>query len=314
MQAEIDEFLDFIMVEKGYSRHTHAAYQCDLSQFVVYLTGEDVTSWDSTTRQHILNYILYLRERGYVHSTTARKMAAVRSFFKFLVADGKLLDNPTDAVESPQVNRHLPHPLNPSEVAQLLSQAASSQTPRALRDLAILEMMYATGMRASEVIQLSIDAVDLAEGTVRCRGKGDKERLLPLYERAVTVLQMYLDRGRPSLLGEGESNTLFVNHRGKPLSRQGLWRIVKEHGAAAGIGRDVTPHMLRHSFATHLLDGGAGLREVQHLLGHANITTTQIYTEVSKRRQRAVYDRAHPRARSKPGMETELADTGRGHD
>jgi integrase/recombinase XerD len=297
MQAEIDEFLDFLIVEKGYSLNTLKAYRSDLAQFVAYLSGVGVISWDSATRQQVLDYILYLRGRGYVHSTTARKMAAVRSFFKFLVADGILLDNPTDAVESPQVKRRLPHPLTPSEVARLLTEAANVKTPRALRDSALLETMYATGMRASEVVELTVDAVDLGEATVRCRGKGNKERILPLYERVISIIEVYLAQGRPHLLGDNSSDKLFLNHRGKPLSRQGLWLIVKEHSAAAGIDRVVTPHVLRHSFATHLLDGGAGLREVQHLLGHSSVSTTQIYTEVSTRRQRTVYDRAHPRAR-----------------
>jgi len=297
MQAQIDEFLDYITVEKGYSKNTRTAYASDLAQFVEYLSRRGVTSWDHVTRRHVSDYVLYLKGRGYVHSTSARKMAAIRSFFKFLITDGFLLDNPTDAVESPPVKRHLPHPLSPSEVDRILSEAARSDSPRALRDLAILELMYATGMRASEVVQLGVNSIDLTEGTVRCWGKGNKERILPIYERAVAVLQMYLVRGRPGLLRKRESKTLFVNRRGKSLSRQWLWRIVKAHSRAAGIERNVTPHMLRHSFATHLLDGGAGLREVQHLLGHASITTTQIYTEVSTRRQRAVYDHAHPRAR-----------------
>ena len=296
MQAEVDGFLDFIIVEKGYSRHTHAAYRNDLLQFVDYLTRSGVASWASVSRRYLLDYILYLRKRGYVYSTVARKMASVRSFFKFLVADGVLLDNPTDAVESPRVKRRLPHPLSPTEVTQLLVEAGASHDPRSLRDSAILEMMYATGMRASEVVGLGVDSIDLEEGTIRCLGKGDKERILPLYERAVSIIRTYLDQGRPGLVKDGKCEALFVNHRGNPLSRQGLYLIVKGHGAAAGIRREVTPHMLRHSFATHLLDGGAGLREVQHLLGHSSISTTQIYTEVSTRRQRVVYDRAHPRA------------------
>ena len=300
MQAQIDEFLDYITVEKGYSKHTRTAYASDLAQFVGFLSRRGVISFDHVTRRHVSDYVLYLRGRGYVHSTTARKMAAIRSLFKFLITDGFLLDNPTDAVESPAVKRHLPHPLSPSEVGRILSEAARSDSPRALRDLAMLELLYATGMRASEVVQLGVNSVDLAEGTVRCWGKGNKERILPLYERAVAVLQMYLVRGRPSLLGKKESDALFVNRRGKSLTRQWLWWIVKANSRAAGIEREVTPHMLRHSFATHLLDGGAGLREVQHLLGHASITTTQIYTEVSTRRQREVYDRAHPRARYIP--------------
>lgn len=157
-------------------------------------------------------------------------------------------------------------------------------------------MLYATGMRASEIIRLDVDAVDLEAGTVRCVGKGDKERVLPLYERAVDVLQAYLENGRGKLLHGQPEKALFVNHRGQPLTRQGLWLIVKEYAIAAGIERKVTPHVLRHTFATHMLDGGAGLREVQQLLGHSNISSTQIYTKVSTRRKREAYDKAHPRA------------------
>jgi integrase/recombinase XerD len=156
--------------------------------------------------------------------------------------------------------------------------------------------MYATGMRASEVIQLEVDAIDLEAGTVRCVGKGDKERLLPLYERAREALENYVESGRARLLRGRDEATLFVNHRGRPLTRQGLWLIVKEYAEAVGIEQDVTPHTLRHSFATHMLDGGAGLRELQQLLGHTNISSTQIYTKVSTRRKREAYDKAHPRA------------------
>jgi integrase/recombinase XerD len=223
-------------------------------------------------------------------------MAAVKSYFHFLVADGVLRDDPTATVDSPPVEKRIPRPLSPGEMSRLLAVRAQSSAPRDLRDRALLELMYATGMRASEVIQLEVTALDLEDGTVRCLGKGGKERILPLYARAVEVLRQYLDGGRDELIRRTDEQALFVNHRGGPLTRQGLWLIVKEHAAAAGIEREVTPHMLRHSFATHLLDGGAGLREVQHLLGHANISSTQIYTKVSSRRRREVYDETHPRA------------------
>jgi integrase/recombinase XerD len=226
----------------------------------------------------------------------ARKVAAVKSFFRFLVADGVIEEDPAAAVPTPSVARHLPHPLSPQQVARLLAEPAKVEGPRALRDRALLELMYATGMRASEVIGLDSGAVDLEAQTVRCLGKGSKERILPLYEHAVEVVRVYLERGRPALADGVDEPTLFLNHRGEPLTRQGLWLIVKEYAAAAGIARDVTPHVLRHTFATHMLNGGAGLREVQQLLGHANISTTQIYTEVSTRRKRSAYDKAHPRA------------------
>ena len=296
MQAQVEEFLRFVAVEKGYSRHTVAAYRNDLTQLLTYLAGEGVSSWQDVDRGHIQNYILYLKQRGYAPSTVGRKVAAVKSYFHFLVADNVLRDDPTASVDSPSVDRHLPHPLSREEVARLLAEPARSNTAKGLRDRALLELMYATGMRASEVIQLEVSAVDLKEGTVRCVGKGNKERILPIYERARAVLETYLESGRPRLLRGRDEAALFVNHRGRPLTRQGLWLIVKEYAATAGLEHDVTPHTLRHSFATHMLDGGAGLRELQQLLGHTNISSTQIYTKVSTRRKRESYDKAHPRA------------------
>ena len=296
MQQQVEEFLHFVSVEKGYSRHTAAAYRNDLTQFLRFLGSEGVPSWHDVGRKHILNYILYLKGRSYASSTVARKIAAVKSFFHFLVNDGVLRDDPTAAVDSPAVDRHLPRPLSPQEMADLLAEPAKSNTPKASRDWAMLELMYATGMRATEVIGLELNAVDLEAGTVRCVGKGNKERMLPLYERARTALAAYLENGRARLLHGQDETALFVNHRGQPLTRQGLWLIVKEYAAAAGIEHKVTPHVLRHSFATHMLDGGAGLREVQQLLGHSNISSTQVYTQVSTRLKREAYDKAHPRA------------------
>jgi len=296
MQAQIEEFLRFVAVEKGYSSHTVAAYRNDLTQLLTYLASEGVFSWQDVGRGHIQNYVLYLKQRGYAPSTVGRKVAAVKSYFHFLVADNVLRDDPTASVDSPSVGRHLPHPLSREEVARLLAEPARSNTAKGLRDRALLELMYATGMRASEVIKLEVSAVDLKDGTVRCVGKGNKERILPIYERARAAIETYLESGRPRLLRGRDEATLFVNHRGRPLTRQGLWLIVKEYAAAVGLERDVTPHTLRHSFATHMLDGGAGLRELQQLLGHTNISSTQIYTKVSTRRKRESYDKAHPRA------------------
>ena len=295
MQKQVKEFLRFMSLERGYSDHTIAAYRNDLAQFLSYL-AEKVSSWQEVGRTHILDYVLYLKSREYASATVARKFAAIKSFFHFLVTDGVLQDNPTAAVDSPQVDKRLPHPLSPEEIARLLAEPARSNSAKALRDRALLELMYATGMRASEVIGLEVNAVNLKAGTVRCLGKGNKERILPLHNRAQDALEAYLERGRVRLLRGRDERVLFLNHHGRPLTRQGLWLLVKEYAAAAGIEREVTPHTLRHSFATHLLDGGAGLREVQHLLGHINISSTQIYTEISDRHKREAYDKAHPRA------------------
>jgi integrase/recombinase XerD len=273
-----------------------AAYRNDLRQFVKFLSRKRVRTWQETNRSHMVDYILYLKDREYAQSTIARKVASVKSFFHFLVTDGLLADDPTATVDSPPIGRHLPRPLTVGEVERLLAEPAKQQTPLARRDCAILELMYATGMRASEVIRLTVTSVNVDEATVRCMGKGNKERVLPLYPRAVRALSGYLVEGRPKLQRDGDERALFLNHRGGALTRQGLWLIVKEYAKAAGIDESTTPHVLRHSYATHMLDGGAGLREVQQLLGHANISSTQIYTKVSTRRQRKVYDEAHPRA------------------
>jgi integrase/recombinase XerD len=296
MQAQIDDFLHFLTVEKGYSEHTIAAYRSDLNQFQAYLADEGISSWEAVRRTHIESYLVYLKGRGYARSTVARKIASVKSYGRFLVADGVLEDDPADDVDSPPVAKHLPRPLSPSAVARLLAAPAREDSPKARRDWALLELMYATGLRASEVTRLTIDTLDLDNGSVRCVGKGNKERVLPIYERALQALRRYLEQGRPEMVQDPGEKALFVNHLGGSLSRQGLWLIVKEWADAAGIEQDITPHMLRHSFATHMLDGGAGLREVQQLLGHANISSTQIYTKVSTRRKREAYDRAHPRA------------------
>ena len=296
MRGAVEEFLQSMEIERGYARNTIVAYRSDLDQFLAYLTNERISSWEVVSRAHIVGYIAFLQSREYASSTVARKIAAVKSFFHFLLSDGVIQDDVTTSVASLGVDRHLPHPLSREEMGRLLSASASSSSPKELRDRALIELMYATGMRASEVTALEIDAVDLLAGTVRCLGKGGKERILPVYEHAQEALREYIQQGRGRLLRGSQGIRLFVNHRGRPLTRQGLWLIVKECARAAGIEREVTPHTIRHSFATHMLDGGAGLREVQQFLGHSSIASTQIYTEVSTRRRREVYDRAHPRA------------------
>ncbi len=296
MQTKIKEFLQSIALEKGRSVHTVAAYRNDLAQFLTYLQSNHVHSWQEVGRAHILDYVLDLNQREYASATVARKVATLKSFFHFLVTDGLLPDDPMAALDLPHVDRRLPHPLSAENVARLLAEPAKSDTPAALRDAALLEMMYATGMRASEIVNLRVDAVDLTAGTVRCIGKGNKERILPLHERARLALSAYIESGRGKLLRAADEKALFLNQHGRPLTRQGLWLIIKKYAAAAGLAAQVTPHTLRHSFATHLLDGGAGLRQVQHLLGHASISSTQIYTEVSDRRKRETFDQAHPRA------------------
>jgi integrase/recombinase XerD len=299
MQEQISKLLDFLAVEKGYSENTIAAYRNDLSQFAKFLTEMDppITSWAEVKKDNVVDYILHLKEREYASSTVARKVAAIKSFFHFLLAEGIIRDDPTVALDSPTVRKRLPKALSHDLVSRLLAEAGKSPTPKGQRDKALLELLYATGMRVSELVVLNVGDVNLASANVRCFGKGAKERIIPIYDRAVHALQEYLRKGRSRLMKDPDEKALFLNHRGKRLTRQGLWLIIKHYADEIGMGSEVTPHTLRHSFATHMLSGGAGLREVQKLLGHANISTTQVYTHVNSERLREVYDESHPRAK-----------------
>ncbi|MCX7669926.1 MAG: site-specific tyrosine recombinase XerD [Anaerolineae bacterium] len=303
MDTRIQEFLDYLAAEKNCSENTIAAYQNDLTQFHAFMAERgalgDGADWTAMTREDLVGYLLFLREREYASATVARKVAAVKSFCHFLLRTDVIDDDPAEDLDSPRVKKQLPNTLTPTEVEQLLAlPARGARTPKALRDVALLEMLYATGMRVSEVAQVTLDDLDLEAGTVRCIGKGNKERVMPLYAEAVAAVRAYLDEGRPALLGSNShERTLFLNPRGERLTRQGLWLIIKGYARELGLEDRVTPHTLRHSFATHMLNGGAGLREVQRLLGHANISTTQVYTHLSRQHLRSVYDEAHPRAR-----------------
>jgi integrase/recombinase XerD len=287
-------------VERGYSINTLAAYRNDLGQFRKYVAGNepDVVRWQDASSGLIVRYIVELKGREYSSATVARKVAAVRSFFHFLVAEGLQSDDPTVALDTPRVRKRLPRSLSRDEVERLLAAPIARGGPKALRDAAILETLYASGMRVSELVALDVPDVSVEEGSVRCMGKGSKERIIPLYPRAIDALSAYLAGGRGSYdrAEAADTDALFLNPRGTRLTRQGLWLIIKDYVEQTGIEGDVTPHTLRHSFATHLLDGGAGLREVQHLLGHSNVSTTQIYTHVSTERLRSAYDSSHPRS------------------
>jgi integrase/recombinase XerD len=303
MEADIQGFLDYLIAEKGCSDNTVAAYRNDLTQFFAFVAQpgqiRGVPSWTEVTRDHLINYILYLKEREYASATVARKVAAMKSFCHFLLRTGVIADDPAEDLDSPRVKKQLPQTLSPQDVDRLLELPGRlGSTPKGLRDTALLEVLYATGMRVSELANLTLDDIDLDGGTVRCVGKGNKERVMPLHAQAVHALQQYLERGRRAFLLDGsDERTLFLNPRGERLTRQGLWLIIKGYARELGLADRVTPHTLRHSFATHMLNGGAGLREVQKLLGHANISTTQVYTHISREHLREVYDEAHPRAR-----------------
>ncbi len=301
MDANIQDFLNHLAAEKGSSDNTVAAYRNDLTQFQDFVSRQGRLQdggWEDLTRDDLVNYILWLKEREYASATVARKVAAMKSFCGYLVRSDAIEDNPAEELDSPKVKKQLPTALSTDEVEALLAlPAQNGESPKALRDTALLEMLYATGMRVSEVAGLTLEDLDLGAGTVRCMGKGSKERVMPLYEEACSAISTYLENGRPKLASHHQDErTLFLNPRGEKLTRQGLWLIIKGYARQLGLEDRVTPHTLRHSFATHMLNGGAGLREVQRLLGHANISTTQVYTHITRERLREVYDGAHPRA------------------
>jgi integrase/recombinase XerD len=283
MREKIQEFLDYITEDKGYSPNTLAAYRNDLALFADHVEGR-VSRWGEVSRDTIVDYIMVMKgEQEYASSTVARKVAAIKSFFHYLVSRGDLEDDPTATLDSPKVRKRLPKAISPENMERLLAKPAQEDSPKALRDRALLEVLYATGLRVTELISLNVADVNLASGSVRViRPKDKKERLVPIYERAVEPLQEYLERARIQLLRDPEEPALFLNHRGERLTRQGLWLIVKHYVREVGIMEEVTPHTLRHTFAAHLLDKKADLEYVQELLGHANISTTQMYVQMGK--------------------------------
>lgn len=299
MDALVAGFLDYLTGERGFSANTTAAYHNDLQQFARY-QGEHAPAAgvEQITRSDILDYLLHLREKGYADATVARKVASLKSFFHFLVGEGLIQRDPTENLESPQVRKSLPRYLEFGQIEALLAHPDTLATPEARRDKAMLELLYATGMRVTELINLNLDDIDLDAGFVRCMGKGSRERMIPVYPAALEAVRHYLQVGRPRLVRNPAETSLFVNHRGVRLTRQGFWLILKTHGEGAGISASITPHTLRHSVATHLLRNGMPLRAVQEILGHASISTTEIYTHLADEHVREVFERAHPRARA----------------
>ncbi len=299
MRKSIGEFLVFLAVEKGASANTIAAYKNDLQQLADFIGSRaSIDGWQSLSRSDIQDFILDLKERGYTETSVARKVAAVRSFFAFLAAEGSITANPTEGLSSPRVGKTLPKAISPNEVDELLEQPARRSTPEAKRDRAMLELLYATGMRVTELVSLDMDNLNLDPSSpfVRCIGKGAKERSIPIHDHALEAVNGYLEDGRPMMVRNHNEVALFVNRRGERLTRQGFWLILKGYAKSANLGDGVTPHTLRHSFATHMLRGGMPLRNVQEMLGHANISTTQVYTHLTSDHVREVYERAHPRA------------------
>lgn len=295
IEQQLDAFHQYLVVEKGLARNTLMAYMSDVRRFCDAVQLQHVQDVHALGREAIVDYLATRRQQGISPRTASRELVAIKSFYHFLQARLDIPHNPTTDIASPRLWHRLPDALSRAEVEHLL-QAPDTATPIGKRDAALLEMLYATGLRASELVGLAPENVNTVGGYLRVRGKGDKERLIPIGELASVQLEDYFLNGRPKLLKGRQATHLFVNRAARGLTRQGLWKIVKKYVAQVGISRAISPHTLRHSFATHLLEGGADLRSLQHLLGHADISTTQIYTHVVQQHLQAVYAKHHPRA------------------
>jgi integrase/recombinase XerD len=292
----VEEFIQYLAVERRLSRHTQQAYQRDVCAFLTAVRGQETRDGaEPLSRAALLNFLAQSREQGLSPRSIARRLAALRAYGRFLRQEGQLNADLLLDLDTPRIPQRLPRLLSLSEVDRLLRQPRHD-TPRGMRDAAMLEVLYATGMRVSELVSLPLTALHLTEGWIKVRGKGGKERLVPLGEQAVERLQAYLAGPRAAQLRGARATYLFTNSRGGPMTRQGFWKLLRRYAQQAGISRSVSPHALRHSFATHLLERGADLRSVQQMLGHSDISTTQIYTHVLEERLRSAYARYHPRA------------------
>ncbi|MFB6262760.1 MAG: site-specific tyrosine recombinase XerD [Bradymonadaceae bacterium] len=300
IEEAIEDYLRFSRVQRNLSENTVDAYSTDLEQFADFCRDdEEVETVENVRDVHVSEFLGDLLDRGLKSRTVARKLSTVRGLFEHLVEAGVVESDPTDPVDSPNHGRNVPSVLSLDEVERLL-EAPDCSTPEGERDRVMLEVLYATGLRVTELVELQLGDVDLNGGYVEVVGKGDKQRIVPLGEKAVEALEAYLDSGRPELLenqgGPGSTPYVFVTRRGSSITRQGFWKNLKRYGRVAGIDDSISPHKLRHSFATHLLERGADLRVVQSLLGHADIATTEIYTHVAQARLKSMYDEHHPRA------------------
>lgn len=297
MNDQLQDFVHFLVVEKGLAQNTIVSYKRDLNSYLQYIKKvEMINDLNDVTRVQIIQFLAFLKDEGRSSKTLARHVASIRAFHQFLLREKVVDQDPTVHIESPKMEQNLPKVLSLAEVETLLD-FPKKDTHFGLRDKAMLELLYATGIRVSELISLNSGNVHLTMGFVRCIGKGNKERIIPIGETAMKALDDYLQNGRPQFVSKKHRDeALFLNHHGRRLSRQGFWKILKKITKEAGIEKNLTPHTLRHSFATHLLENGADLRAVQEMLGHADISTTQIYTHVTKTRLKDVYSKFHPRA------------------
>ena len=299
MDEHLDKFITYLIAEKNASLYTIKNYRHEIRQFLDFLKEQGIDSWDGVDRYVLRRYLAWLQAEGYVKASIARRISEMRSFCRYLVREGILDTNPIRTISSPKIPKRLPDYLAPHQVEALLA-APDATVPQGQRDRAIMEVLYASGLRVSEVVSLNLSNLDLRHGELRVWGKGGKERLALLGQPACRALTRYIQDGRSKLIKENRAtNALFLNRLGSRLSTRSVSNVLDKYAKLAGLERRVTPHVMRHTFATHLLDGGADLRTVQELLGHASLSSTQIYTHVSQARAKEVYRKAHPRVREK---------------
>jgi len=294
MDKLFDEFLCDLSYDKGLSKNTQESYGRDIKQFIEYVKENNFSIF-SVNKTNIIAYLFFLQKSGKATSSVSRSLAALRSFYQFLFNNKYIEKNPTLNLESPKIEKKLPQILTIDEVELLLKQPDPSD-PKGNRDKCMLELLYATGIRVSELVTLDVDDINLSMGYIKCSGKGTKDRVIPIGNIALKALSEYIIKYRPMLLRQMEEKSLFVNFHGKRLTRQGFWKIIKYYTKMAHIDKEITPHTLRHCFAAHLLENGADLKSVQEMLGHSDISTTQVYAQITKSKIKEVYKKAHPRA------------------
>ena len=294
MQDLTDAYMDYLTIEKGLSSNSITAYGTDLASYLDYLENNGIADIAHADATAILGWLVQLNRQGLSAKSRARHLIAVRGFYKYLAGEKRIASNPIKDIDIPKTGRHLPAVISVTEIEMLIS-ACDSNTPKGMRNLAMMEIMYGAGLRVSELISLKVADVNLDSGLVRVMGKGSKERIVPIGSKAQTATRLWLEQGRPLELKKIPSDYLFVARAGHPMTRQAFWKIIKKYAGLAGILRPVSPHTLRHSFATHLIEGGADLRSVQTMLGHSDISTTQIYTHISRDYLIKMHHAFHPR-------------------
>ncbi len=295
MKEFVEDFLNYLSVERGLARNTIASYRLDLTSYVAFLQEKKTASPEQIKRQQITDYMLHQKKANLSPRSICRHLAAIKMFHRYLVRERLSKDDPTALVDTPKLWKRIPEVLSSGEIESILN-VADGKSKQKIRDSAMLELLYASGMRVSELADLKVENVNFEMGFIRCTGKGSKERIVPIGQKARAAIKKYLERVRGKLAQSNTNSFLFLNPSGQRISRQSIWKLIKKYGGQAKIKKIIKPHTIRHSFATHLLEHGADLRSVQEMLGHADISTTQIYTHVDKERLRSIHKEFHPRS------------------